>query len=78
MVLAKSERITALQNEARILVHLAGRLDDTSTDFRPTPKQRSSLELLRCVGGAEWGEAAEEAATRDRAATVARPGSRVA
>lgn len=87
MVLTKSELISALQNEARILVHLAGKLDETSTNYRPTPKQRSSLELLRYLSlmgpviaravsrgsfdGAEWGQAEEEAATRDLAATVA-------
>jgi hypothetical protein len=47
MVLTKAELIAALQNEVRILVHLAGKLDAASADYRPTPKQRSSIELLR-------------------------------
>lgn len=47
MVLTTSELITALQKEVRILVHLAGKIDRAQLDYRPTPKQRSSLELLR-------------------------------
>jgi hypothetical protein len=47
MVMTKAELIGSLQNEVRILVHLAGKVDPSSVDYRPTPKQRSSLELLR-------------------------------
>ena len=47
MVLTKSELIAALQKESSILVHLARKLDDGSCNYRPTAKQRSSLELLR-------------------------------
>ncbi|MCM3881411.1 MAG: hypothetical protein ND807_14985 [Vicinamibacterales bacterium] len=47
MVLSKSELISALQKEVRILVHLAGKIDRAQLDYRPTAKQRSSLELLR-------------------------------
>src|SRR5437870_5146667 len=47
MVLTKTELIAALQKEIGILVHLAQKLDGMSTDYRPTAKQRSSLELLR-------------------------------
>lgn len=47
MVLTKAELIGSLQNEVRILLHLATKIDGTSLDYRPTPKQRSSLELLR-------------------------------
>ena len=47
MVLTKSELVAALQKEVGILVHLAQKLDHTSTHYRPTAKQRSSLELLR-------------------------------
>jgi hypothetical protein len=47
MVLTKPELIAALQKEVGILIHLAQKLDDTSTHYRPTAKQRSSLELLR-------------------------------
>jgi hypothetical protein len=31
----------------RILVHLAGKVDRNKLDYRPTPKQRSTIELLR-------------------------------
>ena len=47
MVLTKTELIAALQHEVDILLHLAGKLDAASADYRPTPKQRSSMELLR-------------------------------
>ena len=47
MVLTKQELVTALQKETRILLHLAGKLDAAQVDYRPTPKQRSALELLR-------------------------------
>ncbi len=47
MVLTKAELIASLQNEVRILVHLAGKVDARSIDYRPTPKQRSTIEWLR-------------------------------
>src|ERR1700733_8140904 len=47
MVLTKEELIASLQNEVRILVHLAGKVDQSKLDYRPTPKQRSILELLQ-------------------------------
>ena len=47
MVLTKDELIAALQKEVGILIHLAKKLDDKSFHYRPTAKQRSSLELLR-------------------------------
>src|SRR5881296_1316082 len=47
MVLTKSELIDALRDEVRILVHLAGKIDRSMLDYRPTPKQRSTLELLQ-------------------------------
>ena|SRR5437868_6149897 len=47
MVLTKTELLAALQKEVGILVHLAQKLDDISTHYRPTATQRSSLELLR-------------------------------
>lgn len=45
--LTKEEVIAQLQKEVRILLHLAGKLDRSALDYRPTPKQRSSIELLR-------------------------------
>ena len=47
MVLTKPELIAALQNEVRILLHLAGKIDPAKLDYRPTPKQRSIVELLK-------------------------------
>lgn len=47
MVLTKTELIGSLQNEVRILLHLATKIDRDTLDYRPTPKQRSTLELLR-------------------------------
>jgi hypothetical protein len=45
--LTKDEVIAQLQKEVRILLHLAGKMDRSQLDYRPTPKQRSTLELLR-------------------------------
>ena len=47
LVLTKEELIASLQSEVRILVHLAGKVDKAKLDYRPTPKQRSTLELLQ-------------------------------
>jgi hypothetical protein len=47
MVLTKEELISSLQNEVRVMVHLAGKVDRSKLDYRPTPKQRSTLELLQ-------------------------------
>jgi hypothetical protein len=46
-VLSKTELIASLQNEVRILLHLAGKLTPEQLDYRPSPKQRSAIELLR-------------------------------
>ena len=87
MVLTTSELIASLQNEVRILVHLAGKIEPQMVDYRPTPKQRSTIELLRYLtvmgpelvtacrtGGfnpAEWTEADKVAQTRDLRQTIA-------
>jgi len=47
MVLTKEELISSLQNEVRILLHLISKVDRKQLDYRPTPKQRSTIELLR-------------------------------
>jgi hypothetical protein len=47
MVLTKEELISLLQNEVRILLHLTTKIDRNQLDYRPTPKQRSTIELLR-------------------------------
>lgn len=47
MVLTKPELVAALQNEVRILLHLASKVDREKLDYRPTSGQRSTIELLR-------------------------------
>ena len=47
MVLTKSEIIASLQHEVRILLHLASKIDRSQLEYRPTPKQRSTIELLQ-------------------------------
>lgn len=47
MVLTKAELIGSLQHEVQILLHLASKIDRAKLDYRPTPRQRSTLELLR-------------------------------
>jgi len=61
MVLTKSELIASLQNEVRILVHLTTKVDRTKVDYRPTAKQRSTIELLQylTIMGPELVKAAQ-------------------
>jgi hypothetical protein len=47
MVMTKAELIGSLQNEVRILLHLASKVEPGKADYRPTAKQRSTLELLQ-------------------------------
>jgi hypothetical protein len=47
MILSKAELIASLQKQVRLLLHLAGKVDPAALDYRPTPKQRSTIELLR-------------------------------
>jgi hypothetical protein len=47
MVLSKPELLKSLQHEVHVLFHLAGKVDRAMLDYRPTPKQRSIIELLR-------------------------------
>jgi len=47
MVLTRTELVDALNKEVRILLHLARKFDGAQVDYRPTPKQRSALDLLR-------------------------------
>ena len=46
MVLTKSELIASLQKEVRILLHLVTKIDTAVLYYRPTPQQRSTIELL--------------------------------
>jgi hypothetical protein len=81
MVLTKSELIASLQKEVQILLHLASKVDRQQLDYRPSPKQRSTLELLRYLSMMGptivryaladtqsfdlWTKAAQEADARD-------------
>jgi hypothetical protein len=81
MVLTKSELIASLQHEVHVLLHLASKIDRAKLDYRPTPKQRSTFELLKYLsymgpvmveaarsGGfdaAAWGAATQAAEARD-------------
>ena len=47
MILSREELIGALKNEVRVLLHLASKVDAANADYRPSPAQRSTLELLR-------------------------------
>ena len=47
MVLTKQELLGSLQNEVRILQHLITKIEPSMLDYRPTPKQRSTFELLK-------------------------------
>ena len=47
MILTTSELITVLRQEVRILLHLAGKVESSMLSYRPTPKQRSTLELVQ-------------------------------
>jgi hypothetical protein len=87
MVLTKPELVAALQSEVRILLHLAGKVDRRQLDYRPTPAQRSTLELLQYISmmgptyigyiktastdASIWAAAADEAARRDFDQTIA-------
>lgn len=87
MVLTKSELIASLQNEVRILLHLAGKVDERSVNYRPTPGQRSTIELLQYMtimgpllvkaglsgqfDGAAWGAEEKAAHARSFDETVA-------
>ena len=87
MVLTKSELIAAMQHEVHILLHLAGKIDRAQLDYRPTPKQRSTLDLLKYLsymgpvmveaanaGGfdrAAWGAATQAAEARTFDETLA-------
>jgi DinB superfamily len=72
MVLTKPELISSLQNEVRILLHLAGKADRSTLDYRPTPKQRSTLELLQYLSimGPGLVQAAKAGAFDPKAWTV--------
>lgn len=84
MVLTKQELIGAFTHEVNILRHLITKIDADAVNYRPTPGQRSSIELVRYLvvqgpvltsaikagafDGAAWGAAQAEADKADLAA----------
>jgi hypothetical protein len=54
MVLTKSELISALQHEVKILVHLCGKVEPGMLDYRPTPKQQHHRTVEILDGGRAW------------------------
>ncbi|MGQ0733908.1 MAG: hypothetical protein ACT4QD_09660 [Acidobacteriota bacterium] len=87
MVLTRSELISSLKHEVRIFLHLATKIDRAKLDYRPTPKQRSTLELVQYLtimgpgliqaakagafDPAAWTAAEKAAAARDLDQSVA-------
>jgi hypothetical protein len=87
MVFTKAELIGSLQHEVHVLLHLASKIDRSKLDYRPTPTQRSTIELLRYLSimgpglvqagkagtfdTAAWGTATAAANARDLDATLA-------
>jgi hypothetical protein len=47
MILTRAELLAALRGEIQLLQHLASKVDPARLDYRPSPRQRSTLELLR-------------------------------
>jgi hypothetical protein len=47
MVLTQNELVGALQHEVNVLQHLCTKVEPSMLDYRPTPKQRSTMELLQ-------------------------------
>lgn len=87
MVLTKPELIGSLQNEVRVLQHLITKIEPPMVDYRPTPGQRSTIELLRYLNAmgpvlvksaltgtfdeAAWGAKAAAVADKDLAGVAA-------
>ncbi|MDZ4674376.1 MAG: hypothetical protein SGI84_07975 [Gemmatimonadota bacterium] len=81
MILTKDELIAALQDDTRIVLHLIGKIDRSRLDYRPTPNQRSTIEVVRYISMmgptimeyataakpdlAVWGAAEEASVARD-------------
>ena len=83
MVLTKQELIGALTHEVNVLRHLISKVDASAVGYRPTPKQRSTIEVVRYLvvqgpvltsaikagafDGAAWGAAQAAADSADLA-----------
>lgn len=87
MALTTAELVESLQNEVRILMHLATKIDRAQLDYKPTSTQRSTIDLLRYLSimgpglvpaiktgtfdGEAWGKAVAAAAEKDLDAVLA-------
>ena len=49
-MITKEQYIASLAHEVKVIKHLAEKVDATKLDYRPTEKQRSTLELLKYLG----------------------------
>jgi hypothetical protein len=49
-MITKEQYIGSFVHEIEIIKHLAGKVDASKLDYRPTPGQRSTLELLQYLG----------------------------
>ncbi len=47
MMYTRQHFLDSILHEAKVIKHLATKVPDAQLDYRPTPKQRSTLELLR-------------------------------
>lgn len=47
MILTKSELLALLEQDVRVFQHLIGKIPADAHDYRPTPKQRSTAELVK-------------------------------
>lgn len=53
-VLTMEQLIASAQHEINIIKHLATKVLPGTLDWRPTPKQRSILELMQYLSNAAW------------------------
>lgn len=80
MILTTAELVALLESDVRIFLHLVGKIPADAHDYRPTPTQRSTAELVKYVSmmgptlaemirtgafdEAAWGAAEQAAAAR--------------
>ena len=48
-MITRDDLINTLRHEMRVIKHLAAKVPPGQLDWRPTPKQRSTIELLRYI-----------------------------
>jgi hypothetical protein len=46
-MITREQFLASMRHEVKVITHLAGKVPRTALDWRPTPSQRSTLELLR-------------------------------